>query len=181
MFCWFFRLLISNAADADSGLSGRTERHIRRCASCREFYEACLSLGEALRREAAVSKDEFAGRLSERVLTAVPGRRAKTYKLTIKWRPVMAAACVAVIVIASVGVLFLTHSKNRPDTNQYQAGGEIIHDLVAEDFLGAWPTLVEGPLPGEIENLTSDAVSAVRFLVACVAVNPTEGRNELPN
>ena len=179
MFCWFFRLMISNAVDADNGLSGRTERHTRRCANCREFYEACLSLGKGLRRERAVVNDEFSRRLSERVLAAVPGRRANTYKLTFKWRPIVAAACVAVI--ASMGILFLTRRENGPDSDQYEKGREIIYSLVGEDFLGAWPKLVEGPLPSEIENLAGDTESAVRFLVACVAVDPTKGRNELPN
>ncbi|MCK4293111.1 MAG: hypothetical protein KAY65_07925 [Planctomycetes bacterium] len=179
MFCWFFRFMISNAADGDGGLSGGTERHIRRCANCREFYEACLSLGEGLRREGAVVNDEFSRRLSERVLAAVPGRRANTYKLTFKWRPIVVAACVAVI--ASMGVLFLTRRENGPDSNQYENGREIIYSLVGEDFLETWPKLVEGPLPGEIENLAADTESAVRFLVACVAVDPTQTKNELPN
>lgn len=179
MFCWFFRLMISHAADGNNRLSSRTQKHIRCCAGCREFHETCLSLGEGLRREASVPDEEFSSGLHERIVSAVPGQPVGTYKLVIRWRPVIAAACL--VVVASVGILFLTRSEKVPDSNRYAEGKKIIYDLVGEEFLEAWPKSVESPLGDQVENLTRDTESAVRFLVACVAVDPTETRNESIN
>lgn len=180
MFCWFFRLMISHAADGNNRLSARTQNHIRRCAGCREFHEACLSLGEGLRREAPLPDEQFSRRLHERIVSAVPGQRPETYKLVIKWRPVIAAAaCIAVL--ASIGILFLTRSEKVPDSNRYAEGKKIIYDLVGEELLEAWPESVESPLADEVENLTRDTESAVRFLVACITVDPTETGNESIN
>jgi hypothetical protein len=179
MFCWFFRLMISHAADGNSSLSAITQKHVSRCAGCREFHEACLSLGEGLRREAPGLDEEFSSRLHERIASAVPGQRPETYKLVIKWRPVIAAACVAVL--ASIGILLLTRSEKVPDSNRYAEGKKIIYELVGEELLEAWPESVGSPLADEVENLTRDTESAVRFLVACVAVDPTETGNESIN
>lgn len=52
MFCRFFRMMISHAADADGALGHMTQRHIRRCHNCRRFCESCQTLGDALRAEA---------------------------------------------------------------------------------------------------------------------------------
>jgi len=39
MPCWFYRFMISHAADSDRAPGGRTKRHIARCAACQSFYE----------------------------------------------------------------------------------------------------------------------------------------------
>lgn len=178
MFCWLYRFMISTAADADNRLSARTKRHLGNCAYCQGFHEMCLSLGEGLRSEAAHrdADDELPAQFGRRVLEAVPERGAPTYKLPIRWaRPALAAACIAVA--ALIGVFFL---RNEPPVVE-RARTDGLYNLMGNGHPAAWARLVDKPLAGEIENLADGTESAVRFLVACVAVNPTNAGNELPN
>lgn len=174
MFCSIFRFMISHAADSDSRLSETTEKHIRHCVSCREFYETCLSLGKGLAREAAISNEEVSERLSNRILMAMPHRQTEAYKVRMKMRPMVAAACVALIVLT--GVLFLAVRRNGQDTNPSGRVEPIaaLRDLVGENFAAKWPGLIKEPLANELNNLTNDTESALRFLVACVAVDITD-------
>ena len=56
-----------------------------------------------------------------------------------------------------------------------------VYRLIDDGHPAAWAGLVEKPLSDEIDNLAEETESAVRFLVACVAVNPTNISYELPN
>ena len=173
--------MISHAVDGDSRLSEATQKHIRHCASCREFYEICLSLGEGLTREATISSEEVSERLSARILTAMHLRRTETYKVRMRLRPMVAAACVALIVLT--GVLLLLRQPEKQQPNQYEQAVKVIRDivvsadnlaggsLVKEQFPAGWPGLIEEPLANELNNLADDTESALRFLVACVAVD----------
>jgi len=189
MFCSIFRLMISHAADGDGRLSGTTEKHIRHCASCREFYKTCLSLGEGLTREAAISNEEISERLSNRILTAMHHRRTEAYKVGVKLWPTVAAACVGLIVLT--GALLLLRQPEKQQPNQYEQAAKVIRDivvsadnlaggsLVKEQFPAGWPGLIQEPLANELNNLADDTESALRFLVACVAVDisGTEGKS----
>lgn len=181
MFCSIFRLMISHALDGDSRLSGTTEKHIRHCASCREFYETCLSLAEGLTREAAISNQEVSERLSVSALKGMPRRRTDTYSVGLRRRRTVAAACVALIVL--MVILFLAVRRDDQDTSQ---PGQVepvaaLRALVGEDFATVWPGLIEEPLAVELNNLADDTESALRFLVACVAVDITDTENESTN
>ncbi len=179
MFCWLYRLMISNAVDGAGGLSAGTRRHIRRCTSCREFHQACLSLGEGLRREAPILNGQSSTRLGKRVMSAISDQGAGTYMLRANWRPVIAAASIAVAVL--VGALFLTLRRTEPPAPGPVRFVEIPNLTAYEIPTAAWAGLVEKPLAGEFKNLADDTESAVRFLVACVAVDPTRAANKLPN
>ena len=181
MFCCFFRLLISNAADADASLSARTQRHVNRCRRCREFHTVCMSLGDGLRREAAVLNGDLRPQLTKRILAAVPRQHGKTKRLPVNWRPMIAAASLAVIASATIAVLSLMPHRNGPNADRYIEATQMIQSLRAGQLLDTWPKLIKGPLPREIENVASDTTQAVRFLVACVDVSPTEIAQELPN
>lgn len=173
MFCSIFRFMISHTVDGNSRLSRTTEKHIRHCASCREFYQTCLSLGEGLTHEAAISNDEVSERLSARVLTAIHHQRPKTHKVRMRLLPMVAAACLALIFLT--GVLFLTVWRDDKGTSQ---PGQVepvaaLRALVGEDFVAGLPGLIEEPLASEINNIADDTESALRFLVACVSVDIT--------
>ncbi|MHC4461455.1 MAG: hypothetical protein ACYS6W_12165 [Planctomycetota bacterium] len=181
MFCSIFKLMISHAADGDNRLSETTEKHITHCASCREFYETCLSLGEGLTREAAISNEEVSERLSARVPKVMSRRRIDTYTVRLRLWPIMAAACVALI--ALIGILFLALRRDGQDagpTAQVEPIAEL-RAMVGEDFAAGWPGLIEEPLANELNNLANDTESALRFLVACVAVDITDIDNKSMN
>jgi len=179
MFCWFYKLMISNAVDGAGGLSAAARRHIRRCTTCREFHQSCLSLGEGLRREIPIRNDQLSVRLSKRVMDAVLDHGAETYKLPANWRPVVAVASIALAVL--VGALFLASRQTEPPAPEPRRTAEIPSLTRYEIPTAAWAGLVERPLAGEFKNLADNTESAVRFLVACVAVDPTRAANKLPN
>jgi len=179
MFCWFYKLMISNAVDGAGGLSVAARRHIRRCTTCREFHQTCLSLGEGLRREVPIRNDQLSTRLGKRVMAVISDQSAETYKLPANWRPVIAAASIAVAVL--VGVLFLASRQTEPPVPEPRRVTEIPSLTRYEIPTAAWAGLVSRPLAGEVKNLADDTESAVRFLVACVAVDPTRAANKLPN
>ena len=93
----------------------------------------------------------------------------------------VAAACVALIVLT--GVLFLAVRRNGQDTNPSGRVEPVaaLRALVGENFPAGWPKLIEEPLAGELNNLADDTESALRFLVACVAVDITDTENKSMN
>lgn len=181
MFCWLFKFMISNAVDVENRLSEGTQRHVNKCAGCRAFYQTCLSLGEGLKREAAGFDEDLPVHFARRVLDAAPdgADTDKTYKLPgRRLRPALAAACI--VVVASLGTVFLTLNQNEPTPDgAAQIAG--VYRLMDDGHPTAWASLVEKPLSNELDNLAEGTESAVRFLVACVAVNPTNLSYELPN
>ena len=177
MFCWFFRFMISHTQDGDNPPSPIMEKHIRHCADCRRFYTTCQSLGERLTREAAISNKRLAGRLSERILSAMAGRRMEKQNAAVKLWIKAAAACLALIVLIGAMLLVLKpNGKNNAQPSQEQMTVAIeqlrsIYRQVGRELPVTWPDVIEKPLANELESLTDDTQSALRFLVACVDVD----------
>ncbi|UCG49659.1 MAG: hypothetical protein JSU94_07730 [Phycisphaerales bacterium] len=172
MFCWFFRLMISCAADGRELLSGLTRRHLCNCESCRVFRRTCLSLGSDLKAQAPVSDAGTVERLNKRVIRALPHLQKKKYgaAVAIRLRPVLVAACLAMAV--AIGTWAILKKPPRPDVQRTANPVAGLRRLVAEDFPLEWARTIDIPLDSELRNLTDDTESAVRFLVACMAVDP---------
>lgn len=171
MFCWLYKIIVSNSMDAGSALSERTKKHIRRCADCRSFYEAYMSMGDALRRRAADFDERLPSNFARRVFDAAAAPDRQTLELPVRrLRPVLAAACV--VLVASLAAFLLTIDREDPEI--VEPPRMHISRLLDEGRPAAWAGFVNKPLSEEIENLTNGTESAVRFLVACVAVNPAK-------
>jgi len=88
-----------------------------------------------------------------------------------------AAACLALIVL--IGALLLVMQRNgrdiaQPKQPQMAVAIEQLRSVyrqVGQDLPVTWPGVIEKPLANELESLTNDTQSAVRFLVACVTVD----------
>ena len=177
MFCWLFRFLISHVVDGDNQPSGITGKHIRYCADCRQFYNTCLSLGERLTREAAISNDRTSRPLNEQILSAMSGRRTEKHKVGVKFWISAAAACLALAVLIGASLLVAQRddrNNGQPDGSQMAAGIQelrAVYQQVGQDIPKTWPAVIEKPLASELDSLANDTESAVRFLVACVAVD----------
>lgn len=180
MFCWFYRLMISNGLDGDNRLSEKTKKHIRHCPSCREFYQTCLSLSETLTRQTAITDHQLTHRLTERVMSAITPQQTRHRHIRFKLRPILAAACLALVL--SLVVFFIT---GRDNQNSAQPGTveliEQLQALVSQASPAQFPDSIEQPLAGELENLIADTESAARFLVACVTENIPNTKNETIN
>jgi hypothetical protein len=87
------------------------------------------------------------------------------------------AACVALIVLTSASLIVMKpNDPNIVQPNQDQMTVAIqelrsVYRQVGQDLPITWPQVIEEPLANEFENLANDTESAVRFLVACVAVD----------
>jgi hypothetical protein len=185
MVCWLFRLMISHTADKDEQPSDIIREHICNCADCRQFYKTCQSLGERLTREALISNSPTPRRLKENILNAIPSQRTKTHKVVIKLWIAAAAACLALIIVTAASLIVMNQNGRKdvpPDPQQMNLaiqGLRSVYKQVGRDLPTTWPRVIEEPLTSEFQNLANDTESAVRFLVACVAVDiaDTKGRS----
>lgn len=178
--------MISHASDVGKQLSGLTKKHVRVCAGCRQFYEACQSLANDLKREAPIVSHEGACEaLSGRILATVTCRPRGTHKVRVKLWPIVTAASVGLIVLMSV--LFLA---TRNDNGTVLSSDPCSPPLDAppspprwasRGLPQAWPQLIEKPLTSEMKNLVDDTGSAVRFLVACLSINLPDTKAEPVN
>lgn len=173
MTCWFFRFMISLAADSGDPISRLTGRHVAHCASCRRFQEDCRTVGEALRAEAAQC-----GRASGQYTHRVLSRLADSRPSDRGW-PVRAALAVAAcIVIVAAAAVLLMRPETRPPGPSTTTSFAIVPP--AADLETAWNRLIERPLVAEAQSLTSDTKSGIRFLVACLDVRPEYSPADAP-
>jgi len=107
----------------------------------------------------------------------MPSRRTEKHKVGVKLWISATAACLALAVL--IGALLLVaqrdHRNNgQPNGAQMAAGIQelrAVYEKVGQDIPKTWPAVIEEPLTNELESLTNDTESAVRFLVACVTVD----------
>jgi hypothetical protein len=179
--------MISHTADNENQPSEIIQEHMCNCADCREFYKTCQSLGERLTREALISNSRTSSRLNDHILNAIPSRRTETQKVGMKLWIAAAAACVALIVLTGVSLLVMKpNGRSNVQPNPAQMTVAIqelrsVYEQVGQDLPITWPQVIEEPLANEFENLANDTESAVRFLVACVAVDIADTRGRPMN
>lgn len=166
MLCRLHRFMISHAVDANGGLNPLTQRHIAHCPACRSFHKGWQTLGHRLRSQ-ATDLEPVSQRVTERIahaLTGPPQPKAPT-AVGFRWA---VAACVAVALLIAFVAVTQTDRHSEPADVRLPAFAQ------AEAHLQTtWSYLIKHPLATELDNLTSDTESGVRFLVACVNVTPT--------
>jgi hypothetical protein len=171
--------MISNTVDTDNALSPMTQKHVRKCSDCRAFYQACLAMGETLKRQAAGFDEDLPANFAQRVFDAASAEGRQTFKLPVRWlRPVLIVASIAVIALLAVALL--TFNKDAPPSDSSKQFARVSR-LMDDGNPTAWTGFVGRPLSKEIDNLTEGTESAVRFLVACVAVSPAKTPYEPPD
>lgn len=160
MWCWFFRRMVSHAADSDQAPGPLTMQHLSRCRDCSRFSETCRLLAEGLRREASDLKDgtEQSGRPSRPVIPRGPA--------------IARVGVAAIIALAVFAGVYLAARSPQPETHSPM--GQIVGGTT-NAFENTWEPLTMNPLAGEIENLVSDAESGVDFVLACLDVSPIVG------
>jgi hypothetical protein len=169
MRCWFFRLMISIAADSDGCVGRATSRHMSRCADCRQFHQQCRLIGRRLRSEAG-GWQRASGRASRGVLARLDGGPPPAAQ-DVRVRGIRVGLAVAAcIAIAAAATMFLTRRPTESPAPPFVAAGPAIP--VGMNPPTAWIGLVERPLTTEVRSLTRDTESGIRFLVACLRVGP---------
>jgi hypothetical protein len=159
-------MMISHAADLDRPVGGITQRHIEGCESCRRFHESCQFLGDGLRAE-AIDLNGAYSLSAERIKKALAGPSGRYRHIPIKLKYFAAAACIFLAAAAAVMLMSRPPEQHHPEDPPVS-----ISDLLGTDLQANWAGLLEEPLAGEMKNLADDTESAIRFLVACVDVDP---------
>ena len=191
MLCWFHKIMISHALDGERQLHKLTEKHIRRCTTCGEFYDACLSLSEGLIREVMSLERPVSKRLSTRISTALSRRQPAITSPPTRWRPTAVAACIGLMALAAV--FFLPRRPDEQHPNKYDDAVKAVNAIISSadnltggrlpkaDSTATWSGLIERPLQGEMRKLADDTESAVRFLVVCMRVDVTATKGKSIN
>ena len=161
--------MISHAADIDRPIGGITKKHIERCETCRRFYESCRLLGDGLRAEAEDLSSSCEQRI-ERIKEGLAGPSRRSRHIPIRLRHFAAAACIALAATAAVMFMSRPPEPKPPAEEPFMP----ISYLQGTDLQASWSGLLEEPLAGEMKSLARDTESAIRFLVACVDVNPLQ-------
>jgi len=164
MRCWFFRFVISSAADSGTSIGRWTSRHVAHCASCRQFLRSCRMIDVRLRSEAAGWQQD-AQHLSGQILPNLVKMQPLNHRHRIR-ATLAAAACVAVTAAALFYLSRPTRGPQAPPTTT----GVIIP--AGTQWAAKWVEFIPNPLAVEAQRLTNDTESGIRFVVACLNVRP---------
>jgi len=181
--CSWYKWLISNALDNDVPLSDRVERHVRRCATCRGFYELSVRLGESLAAHAQQDVRPAGSVSVERIVSAAgatPTQRGFG-------RVYLAAA--AAIIIAVLAAIHYRGAQPQPPKIDYAAALRAIEDVRMASRTVVGPIVeqpspaviayaAQRPLAAELSALTGRTRSALRFLADCAPLRMPQGRTE---
>ena len=160
MLCWFFRRMISHAADGDGDPGRLTQWHLSRCQFCQQFHTECHLLEQRLRREAP----RWAADPRQAPMSSVQPNETRA---SLSWAA-RGAIAAAVAVLASLGVFLPTRPQSPitpPDVAVAASGPPISEQR-------HWTGLIENPLIAEVQSLREEAESGMLFLVACLDVSP---------
>ncbi|UCF16287.1 MAG: hypothetical protein JSW59_02280 [Phycisphaerales bacterium] len=106
---------------------------------------------------------------TERIKKGLAGSSRRPRHTPIRLKYFAAAACIALA--ATAAIMFISRSpEHKPPTEPVVS----ISDLLGTDLQATWAGLLEEPLAGEMKSLACDTESAIRFLVACVDVDPLQ-------
>lgn len=187
MFCRIHKFIISSALDADKPLWSVTQRHLERCAECSRFHVLCRTMGRCLETDSSLIEGLVTEDLQERILDDVERTKNPRMPVSINFRPVLAvAACILLIAVPSAVLLLRPPRVSGP--NQYERAVAVVRDIYESGTLltggltrnkTRLSSFVENPLENEMHNLTADTESALRFVIANVAVRPP--KTQLPN
>lgn len=174
MFCPFHKFMISNALDADRPLWSVTQRHVDQCPQCSRFHALCRSMGRRLKADSHHLDGIVSKNLSDRILEDLTATEVRRTTISVRLQPLLTAACI--LVLAAISAVLLLKRPPAPPDDQYVRATAAVRDIYESGALLAGGLTRGNPLESEIRNLTVDTESAVRFVIANMAVTPPVAR-----
>lgn len=176
MFCWLFKLTISHVCDTGRPLWPITQKHLKRCNHCREFYKFCLSIAEELPAEADSLSRDFPTVLHQRIQHYISEINTDVTYTRIKAWSIGIAAVLTVIVLLSGITLFTNNHETQVFDNQNNPNIVSVTNDLEKLFASGikWTqadSAIENPITTELQNLAASTRSAASFLLACVDVD----------
>lgn len=171
--CWFYRRFISGCIDTERALPEQIERHVRRCAACRAFYDTGIRLADRLIAEASqenVTPPPFLHGKILASLDVLPHSRTAR----IGFRPAWLVA-VGIVFLMLIGLPLVRHRDERnallrPNVSSARGASDPIHLLAAastlpnENKLLEWSQKADQPLETELKCVIQDARAALAGL-----------------
>lgn len=166
MFCSIYKWLISRSEDLGKPMSGHAARHLRRCATCREYAEFCESLKNRSAQDIPGLLNNYNGAFNEKIISALskhpepkPGKGRNPILI-----PVLTAA--SVLLVISISILWLAgpSSNKIPQLNQLSELG--FSRTSVENML----VKVDSPFDQEIVELKKTLESTANFLLSRIDI-----------
>jgi hypothetical protein len=170
MLCSIYKWQISRALDSRKPPSGLVKRHLRRCASCSEFFRLGEETGGRLAEDAAALLRAADPSLGKRVLSSLDvGERVKSPAPSPPkswgWRPVIAAAASLTLVSISLVLVLTSHHAKMPALDPafgIEAPGVYLEKAIEK---------AGSPYAAEIQGLKQTLKSKADAIQACLDVN----------
>jgi hypothetical protein len=173
MWCFIYKWNISLAIDSGRTPAGLTKRHLKRCASCREFSRLSQDLEKRLAADASAllgSTDaSLAARMKSTVAPVGPVgsiNTAPTRPKAIRLRPVWAAAAsLAVVIGVSLIWTVTSHPSKMPPLDPlFKLDGP-------RSYLETALQKADSPYQEEIQELKQALESTADYLLSRLDVN----------
>ena len=187
MICRLHRWIVACALDSDRTLGAPTQRHLRSCPACHQYYQAQQQVSDALKLQASQVTLPANQLLSERIMASVPPqdpavkRHARIFRLTT-YRTM--AACLLLVLVLMVPIMRMTPNPDRTsdlDPSALTRMATLLQQAVPGQLNATHSFLVQDPLKSEIHKLSTDAQRAVRFLVQCAPSHGSTGAGTSPD
>lgn len=166
MFCSIYKWFISQAKDSGKPIAASVNRHIQRCASCRQFVALHDSLTESSVEDLPCLPDEKESALATKIISSLD-RNMEPRKARVR-KPVLLPVLVSslVIGIVAVGIYFLTVP--RPSSvHLFNSLSEI--DNTISSFEGRLKE-INSPLDAEYADLKQTMRSTTEFFASYLDV-----------
>jgi len=176
MFCSIYKWYISRALDSGKSLPGSVRRHIRRCASCREFAQFTESLENRFVEDMPGFLDDYNKALNEKIISALdkhPGPKSAP-KRRPALVPVLAAASALLVISICIVWLVLPSSNKITPLNQLSQLG--ISKISFENML----VKIDSPYEEELTELKQTLKSTADFLLSRVDIKIGEREEKSP-
>ncbi len=171
MFCSIYKWFISQAKDSRKPIPASINRHIERCASCREFVDLHESLIETSVKDLPCLPDEKESALSTKIISALD-KNMGPQKVPHR-RPAFVPVIVSsfVLMVVAVGIYFLTIP--RPTSTYFQDSLSEIDNTISafEEQLGK----IDSPLDTEYAGLKQSMQSTTEFFSAYLDIKIGQG------
>jgi hypothetical protein len=176
MFCSIYKWYISRSLDSGKSLPTLVSRHIRRCASCRQFAQFSESLENRLVKEVPGFLDGYDESLNGKILSTLarqpePKRATKRRPALI---PVLAAA--SAVLVISIAIVWLSLPSSGRITPLNQLAQLRISKASFENAL----VKIDSPYEEELTELKQTLKSTADFLLSRVDIKIGEREEKSP-
>lgn len=166
MFCSIYKWYISRALDSGKPLSGPVGRHIRRCASCREFAQFSESLENRCVKDVPGFLDSYNKELNEKIISVLTTQPAPKSAPRRKPALVPVLTAASALLVISIGIVWLVLPSSDEITPFNQLSQLGISKTSFENVL----VKIDSPFEEELFELKQTLKSTADFLLSRINI-----------